>query len=93
MLTYVLSMFTSSLDHDHKIISVPAIGHSRFPLSVFSHSNGPLLESAEVPRPPILAHLLIQVIPFRPRIELMQYDVRQQGRDDTRLRSAFVRSI
>src|SRR5690606_12548828 len=76
---HCLGMFASPLDHDHKVICIPTVGYSRFPLPVFSYSNGPLLENAEVPRPPIFAHLLVQVVPFHPRIKFMQHDVGQQG--------------
>ena len=34
-----------------------------------------LLENREVLRPPIFSHLLAQVIPLHPHIELMQHDV------------------
>lgn len=63
------------LEHGLWIIPPEIVKQLQDALPVFSHSNGPLLENAEVPRPPILAHLLVQVVPFHPRIELMQHDV------------------
>jgi hypothetical protein len=72
---YCFSVFASSLDHDHRVISLSTVGYSRFPLSVLSHSNRPLFENAEVPPPPILPYFLTQVVPFHPRIELMQHNI------------------
>jgi hypothetical protein len=72
---YCLGMFTGALDHDHKVIRIPTVGDSWFPLPVFSHSNRTLLENGEVPRPPIFPHFLVQVVRLHPRIEFMQHDV------------------
>src|SRR5450631_1054096 len=57
-LAYRLSMRFGSFDHRNKIIRVATVGYCRFPLSVLSHSNRPLFEDAEVPRPSILPHFL-----------------------------------
>jgi hypothetical protein len=62
-------MFASPLDHNHKVIYISAVGNSRFPLPVFSYSNGALFENSEVLCSPILPYLLAQVVPFHPRID------------------------
>lgn len=72
---YGLSMLTSPLDHNHKVICIPTIGDCWFPLPVLSHSNRTLLENGEVPRPPILPCFLVQVVLFHPHIEFVQHDV------------------
>src|SRR5471032_200643 len=91
-LAYCFGVLAITFDHDHKVIRIPTVGYSRFPLSVFSHSNGPLLENREVPCPPVLSHFLVQVVPFHPLIELMQHDVRKKWRDDPALWNARARS-
>ena len=37
---HCFSVLSSSFDNDHKIIRVPAVGDSWFPLPVLSHSYG-----------------------------------------------------
>jgi hypothetical protein len=74
-LAYSFGVLSSSFDNDHKIIRVPAVGDSWFPLPVLSHSNRTLFENCEVPCPPVLAHLLAQVVLLHPHIEFMQHDV------------------
>jgi IS30 family transposase len=54
---YRLSMRARS-----EIICIAAVGDTWFPLPVFSYSNRPLFENAEVPCPSVLTHLLAQVV-------------------------------
>src|ERR1017187_5517407 len=74
-LTYCFRVLSCSFDNDHKIIRVSAVGDCRFPLPLLSHSNRTLFENREVPRPPILPHLLVQEVLLHPSIEFMQHDV------------------
>ena len=86
-----LGMCLGALDDDRKVVGITAVGNSGFPLPVLANRHGTPLLDAEVPRPAILAGLVVQVFRFQPGIELMEHDIGQERRQHAALRNTFAR--
>lgn len=70
-----LGMGLRPFDDDDEVIGIATKGYSRFPITVLSNRDRTTLLNAEVPRPTILPHFLVQVFRLQPTIELMEHDV------------------